>query len=211
MDPKPQKDDLQFERAEFDAPQAQICGMCGQPLRRSYFQANGRMLCADCAERLRQYATGEGAHAVSALRVVGFGAGAAVAGGAIYGAIMAYSGVQVGLISIAVGYIVGKAVRAGSGGRGGVTCQWIAAILTYAAIAGAYAFAEYHALPSPTPDDLTALIFAAYRLPFERGLDNLIGIAIIAFGVLQAWRMNRGANLEVTGPHLLTPKGSAGG
>jgi hypothetical protein len=212
MDPQPKNDDLQFERAEFDAPPARVCGMCGQTLRRSYFQAGGRVLCADCAERVRQYASGEGADAVSALRVVVFGVGAAAVGGGIYGAIMAYSHFQVGLISIAVGYMVGKAVRAGSGGRGGVTCQWIAAVLTYAAIAGAYAFDRYHSLSAPTPDDLTGLIFAAYRLPFEGGVSNALGLAIIGFGVWQAWQMNRGAKLEVTGPHPLTPpKGSSGG
>ena len=210
MDPQPKKDDLQFERAEFDAPPARVCGLCSQPLRGSYFQAGGRVLCADCAERVRQYASGEGENAVSALRVVAFGVAAAAVGGAIYGAIMVYSGFQVGLVSIAVGYMVGKAVRAGSGGRGGVTCQWIAAVLTYAAIAGAYAFDRYHHLAAPTPDDLTNLIFAAYRLPFEQGLGNVLGLAIIGFGVWQAWQINRGAKLEVTGPHPLTPpKGSA--
>jgi hypothetical protein len=170
------------------------------------------VLCGDCAERVKQYANGEGDAAANAFRAVAFGIGAAVAGGAIYGAIMAYSGFQVGLISIAVGYMVGKAVRVGSGGRGGTTCQWIAAALTYAAIAGAYAFDRYHFMSAPTPEDLTQLIFSAYRLPFDRGVDNIFGIAIIAFGVWQAWQMNRGAKLEVTGPHPLTPrKGPAGG
>jgi hypothetical protein len=211
MDPKPKEDDLQFERAEFDAPPARVCGLCGQALRGSYFQAGGRVLCAGCAERVRQHADGEGAE-VNALRAVAFGIGAAVAGGAIYGGIMAYSGYQVGLISIAVGIMVGKAVRFGSGGRGGVIYQWMAAVLTYAAIAGAYVFDRYHALPAPTPDDLSELIFEAYRLPFAQGLANILGIAIIGFGVWQAWQINRGAKLEVTGPHPLTPpKTSAGG
>jgi len=212
MDPQPKKDDLQFDRAEFDAPPARVCGMCGQSLRGSYFQAGGRLLCADCAERVRQYATGEGADAVSALRVVGYGIGAAVVGGAVYGAVMAYSKSQWAIISIGVGYIVGKAVRIGSGGRGGSTCQWIAAVLTYLAIAGGYAFAAYSSLAAPTPDDLKELIFSAYRLPFEGGGRNAIGILIIAFGVWQAWQLNRGANLEVTGPHPLNPpKSSTGG
>src|SRR6201996_84139 len=167
MDPQLKKDDLQFERAEFNAPTATVCGMCGQTLRGSYYQANGRLLCSGCAERVKQYASGEGDTA-NAFQAVAFGIGAAIAGGAIYGAIMAYSGFQIGLISIAVGFMVGKAVRVGSGGRGGPACQWIAAALTYAAIAGAYAFQRYHSMSAPTPDDVTQLIFSAYRLPFER-------------------------------------------
>jgi hypothetical protein len=212
MDSKPKPDELQFERAEFDGPAVSVCGLCGQPLRGSYFQAGGRVLCAECAERVRQHAHGVGADPVNSLRAFLFGIGAAAAGGAIYGAIMAYSGYQVGLISIAVGIMVGKAVRFGSGGRGGVTYQWMAAALTYAAISGAYVFDRYHSLSSPTSDDLTDLIFAAYRLPFAQGLGNILGIAIIGFGVWQAWQINRGAKLEVTGPHPLTPpKTSTGG
>jgi len=211
MDPQLKKDDLQFERAEFNAPTASVCGMCGQTLRGSYYQANGRVLCGACAERVKQYA-GAGDDTANAFRAVAFGLGAAIAGGAIYGAIMAYSGIQIGIISIAVGFMVGKAVRVGSGGRGGSAYQWIAAVLTYAAIAGAYAFERYHYMSAPTPDDVTQLIFSAYRLPFERGAGNIIGIAIIAFGVWQAWKMNSGAKLEVTGPHPLTPRrGPAGG
>jgi hypothetical protein len=201
-------DDLQFERAEFDAPPTLLCGGCGQPLAGSYFQAGGKVFCETCAERVRKYAEG-GGDAANVIRALFFGLGAAAVGGAIYAAIMISTNSQWGIVSIGVGIIVGKAVRKGSGNRGGVTYQWMAAVLTYAAIAGAYAAGAYHELPDPTGDQIAALIFAAYRMPFMGGASNAIGLLIIAFGVWQAWQLNRGVRLEVTGPHPIPRNPSA--
>lgn len=199
------ENDLQFNRAEFTAPTAAQCTGCQQPLTGQYFSAHGQVLCAACAENIRQQFGGTGSDGARLLQAVLFGIGAAVVGGAIYGAIMAYSGWEIGLISIGVGIIVGKAVRHGSGNLGGTLYQILAAVLTYAAIAGAYAFTAYHMMPAPDGGDLVALIFAAYRLPFAAGAENVLGILIISFGVYQAWQLNRGLQLEITGPHPLLP------
>ena len=199
------ENDLQFERADFTAPVAAQCSGCQQPLLGEYFSANGQVLCAGCAESLRAQLGGTGSRAGRFLQAALFGGGAALLGGAIYGAVMAYEGGQWAIISIGVGIIVGKAVRWGSGNRGGPRYQLLAAVLTYAAIAGAYAFDQYHDLVAPDSEDLVALLFKAYRLPFERGMENILGMLIIAFGVYQAWQMNRGIDLEITGPHPLAP------
>lgn len=203
------ENDLQFERAEFTAPAAVQCTACQQRLAGSYFSANGQVLCAACAENLRQRFGGTGRDGARLLQAALFGVGAAVLGGAIYGAVMAYSGWKVGLISILVGIIVGKAVRHGSGNLGGTPYQFLAAVLTYAAIAGAYTFTAYHMLPAPDGADIAALIFSAYRLPFAAGVENILGILIISFGVYQAWQLNRGLQLEITGPHPLAPSAPA--
>ena len=199
------ENDLQFERADFTAPVAAQCSGCQQPLAGEYFSANGQVLCAACAENLRAQLGGTGSSAGRFLQAALFGGGAALLGGAIYGAVMAYAKSEWGIISIAVGFLVGKAVRQGSGNRGGWRYQLLAAALTYAAIAGAYAFFKYHRMGEPTGEGLSNLVFSAYRLPFAGGAENILGMLIIAFGVYQAWQMNRGIDLEITGPHPLAP------
>ncbi len=196
---------MQFERAEFTAPVAAQCTACQQPLVGEYFSANGQVLCAACAESLRHQLGGTGSRAGRFLQAVLFGSGAALLGGAIYGAVMAYAQSQWGIISIAVGFLVGKAVRKGSGDRGGWRYQLLAAALTYAAVCGAYAFAVYHSIEEPTVGTVVGLIILSYRLPFMGGAENILGILIIAFGVYQAWQMNRGISLEITGPYPLAP------
>ena len=199
------ENDLQFERADFTAPAASQCSACQQPLLGAYYSANGQVLCARCAESLRTQLGGVGSSAGRFMQAAAFGTGAAVLGGAVYGAVMAYFGLEIGIISIGVGIVVGKAVRKGSGHRGGSRYQLLAAALTYAAIAGAYAFFEYHRMNGPTGEALSDLVFAAYRLPFRLGFENILGILIIGFGVYQAWQLNRGLALEITGPHPLAP------
>lgn len=199
------ENDLQFERAEFTAPAATACNACQQPLAGEYFSANGQVLCAGCADRLRQQLGAADGNAGHLLQAALFGLGAAVLGGAIYGAVMAYAHLEIGLISIAVGMIVGRAVRKGSGNFGGRQFQFLAAALTYASICGAYAFFSYQQLGQPTGDELSTLIFSAYRLPFAQGAENILGILIIGFGVYQAWQINRGFVIAISGPHPLAP------
>ena len=41
--------------------------------------------------------------------------------------------------------------------------------------------------------------------PFLAGFDNVIGIVIIAFGLYQAWNLNKQQKIEMTGPFALNP------
>ena len=54
-----------------------------------------------------------------------------------------------GLVALAVGWLVGTAVRAGSGARGGLRFQLLAFALTYAAVALAYVPAMFAAALAP--------------------------------------------------------------
>ena len=199
------ENDLQFERAEFAAPAAQKCTACQQPLLGAYFSANGQVLCAACAGNLRQQLGGAGSRLGRFARAVLLGSGAAALGAAIYAAVMIFADSEWALISIGVGFFVGKAVRLGSGNRGGWRYQLLAAFLTYTAICAAYAFSIYHHMPEPSVESVIGLTLIAYGIPFLAGAKNIIGILIIAFGVYQAWQMNRGLALEITGPHPLAP------
>jgi hypothetical protein len=72
------------------------------------------------------------------VRALTFGLLGAAAGAAIYFAILALTGYEIGLVAIVVGLIVGKAVHVGSRGRGGWAYQTLAVSLTYSAIVVTY-------------------------------------------------------------------------
>lgn len=193
--------DLQFDRAEYAAPGALTCTACKTILRSEYWSANGQVLCSACAEGIRRYASGSGSPSARFLRALLFGVGAALLGGAVYGAVLIYSGSQWAIISIAIGWLVGKAVRRGSDGLGGWRYQLLAAFLTYTSICGAYVADIWPHLNNLDFGRVIALVITAYVLPFMGGFENILGLLIIAFGVWQAWQMNRPLLVDVTGPH----------
>jgi hypothetical protein len=47
---------------------------------------------------------------------------------------------------------------------------------------------------------LIVLLAVAYAAPFLAGAQNIIGLVIIFFGLLQAWRMNKKIHLQINGP-----------
>jgi len=50
---------------------------------------------------------------------------------------------------------------------------------------------------------LAFVMFVACAAPFLAGVQNLMGIAIIGFGLWEAWKINKRAELTITGPHRL--------
>jgi len=79
----------------------------------------------------------------------------------------------------------------------------LAAFLTYTSICGAYAASIIYQAGPPDAAKIITVAMMAYTIPFLGGVENIIGILIIAFGVWQAWQMNRPLRLEITGPHAL--------
>src|SRR4029077_2464037 len=65
--------------------------------------------------------------------------GAGIVGAAIYYAVIAIAHLEIGIVAILIGYMVGYSVRKGTQGRGGRRFQVLAAVLTYLSVAGAYA------------------------------------------------------------------------
>lgn len=129
-------DPLQFDHAEVASPSA--CGACKSALGPSYFQAAGQMLCGNCAEGFRKAMAGTGSRAGRLMKAAFFGLLAGAVGAAIYFGVRALTGYEVGLVSIVVGILVGRAVRRGSGNRGGLGYQFLAAGITYFAIASTF-------------------------------------------------------------------------
>ena len=260
--------DLQFERAEYPAaPGADLsCAGCKRRIEGSYYQVNGRVCCAECSRRI-EAAWGSGSGVLGFLRALGFGLGAAILGALIYFAVEVVTGYEFGLIAIAVGFLVGHAVKKGAKGRGGLGYQLLAVVLTYSAIVTTYippiikglkeqalksqngsatatkaqpssstggvptATSATAAAGSPTPASqgqsgtgssataeaehvqplqlflgLAALFAFACLAPFPAGVRNFMGWIIIAIGLYQAWKINKPARLDVSGPFAVSGK-----
>jgi hypothetical protein len=123
---------LQFDRAE--SAGGPSCGQCRTVLHEHYFQAGGAMLCEGCTGSLQRLLAGEGSSAGRFLRAFFLGVGAMLAGAIGYGLWMGLTHSEFALVTIAIGWLVGKAVRRGSGGRGGWRYGLLAVVLTYCAI-----------------------------------------------------------------------------
>jgi len=131
--------DLQFQQAEpaeaID-PQAPRCVVCKSPIGATYFHASGQVVCPGCADRIQSGQ--QKPPAISLGRAALYGAGAGLAGCILYAAVAILLHLQIGIIAIVVGIMVGKAVRAGSRGLGGRPQQIMAVVLTYFSITTSY-------------------------------------------------------------------------
>ncbi len=222
--------ELQFDRVEparSEAPAAFACSFCSTPLYSSYYEINGRAACEACRYRVEQQVesgTGAGGFGRAALA----GVGAAAVGSGIYYAVRALTGYEIGLVAILVGFMVGKAVRWGTLGRGGRGYQVLAVFLTYMSISSTYlpvifkSFAEARkdkttaaaqADPAPKPAaakggltpgkllvGLGALFVIAAAGPILAGMHSPILLLIVGFGLWEAWKLNRRFPLTITGP-----------
>lgn len=128
-------DSIQFQTAEF-ADNTPKCSACKAAIPNEFFQLAGQNICSNCAEIVRRHQELPSMAAFS--RGLLYGAGAALLCFIGYAAFIMITGIEVGLIAIAVGYAVGVAVRKGSNGLGGRRCQIAAVALTYFAITFSY-------------------------------------------------------------------------
>lgn len=151
-------DDLQFERAEPMQSGAEelTCAFCATPLRSVYYEVNGKTACELCYSRVEQV-VGSGPGRRGFFRAVLAGGAAAVAGAGLYYGVRALTGYNIGLISIAVGIMVGKAVRWGTGGKGRWGYQVLAVFLTYMAIGSTYLPVFFQEMAKEGKKDETAV------------------------------------------------------
>lgn len=196
-------DALQFRRAE---TVARSCVACKLPIAGEYFRVGDQTICPSCASRIQ--AGRQAAQSIPLLRPAIFGAGAAVAGCLLYAAVAAM-GVQIGIVALAVGWMVGKAIRKGAYGLGGRPLQIMAVALTYFAISASIlpeiaflAMKRGKAFPSIPPK---SLLFLATVSPFLEVAGSiaggLISLFILFIGLQRAWAMTARHEIMVTGPY----------
>jgi hypothetical protein len=121
----------QFATAEY-AGSGDVCKSCNQAISGAYYRINGALACDRCTTQL-QTQLPKDSHAAF-VRALMFGIGAAVLGLIGYAAFSIITGIRIGYISLAVGWLIGKAMRTGSRGIGGRRYQIAAALFTYAAV-----------------------------------------------------------------------------
>jgi hypothetical protein len=126
-------DTPQFQKAEYAGSTAgDRCKLCGTTLGAAYYRVGQAMTCQACAEKAKSEMPTD-THSVFSRGVL-FGIGGAILGLAIYATFTIVTGIILGYVSLAVGFIVGKAIKMGSSGMSGRRYQIAAAILTYAAV-----------------------------------------------------------------------------
>ncbi len=233
--PSPQ--DLQFQHAEpiaapaSSASASQTCVVCKQPVGDTYYHAQGQVVCPLCAQRIQ---TGQqAAPPLSLMRATLYGGGAALGGCLLYALVAIVLHAEIGLIAILVGWMVGKAIRHASYGRGGRPQQILAVTLTYFAITTSYIpVIFYQAARNPhrveqqqmqnngAPSDARPRInfgsLALYLLmlaavaPFmslTSGFSGLISLFIIFIGLRQAWKLTERREILLMGPYQVeTPQ-----
>jgi hypothetical protein len=224
----PSVDALQFRRAQptdsTEGPTPKSCAACKQLIEGPYFQVQQHVICPSCAAKIE---VGKQAKKpIPWVRLVIYGGGAALAGSILY-AIPLAMGFQIGIVALAVGWMVGKAIRTGGYGVGGRPQQILAVALTYFAISMSFFPAGIfigvkHAMAAKksttTPDvvkpvqppisvgkAIAGLLVLAAISPFlELGsspVGGLISLFILFIGLQRAWALTAGHEILVTGPY----------
>jgi hypothetical protein len=135
-----------------------------------------------------------------------FGIVGALAGLALYVIFALTTGLIIGWVSLAVGFIVGKAMRIGSGGVGGRRYQVVAVLLTYFAVsmsAVPIAIEQAHSqsISGKAVAELAMLGIASPILELRDPVQGLIGLIILFVGIRFAWRFTAAPTFNVSGPY----------
>src|SRR4051812_3635318 len=122
----------QFDTAEFKPNgQGDVCSFCSGMVGDTYYRVHGKMACTMCASKVQSELPKKNVFMKSLM----YGMGGAFLGMVIYSTVVILSGWTIGYLSLAVGFLVAKAMMMGSNGIGGRKFQIAAVILTYAAVA----------------------------------------------------------------------------
>jgi hypothetical protein len=191
---------------------ATTCAVCNRPIADYYFEAGGKVLCPNCQQMIAASMTG-GSGFLRFLKALALGAIGGLAGAALWYGVRRATGYEVGIIAIVVGFLVGGAVRKGSGNRGGVGYQILAVLLTYVAVSLNYLPDVYKVFSEKDGGDMPAavvfVIAAVVSLgaPFLMGVSNIIGLVIIGFALWEAWKINKHRPVVFNGPYRVAPTG----
>ena len=233
------------------------CAVCNALIATEYYEVNSQTVCSRCQQEVAKHAEVPAGFGVFA-RALLYGFGAAILGAILYYAVVKITNFEIGIVAIAIGFMVGYAIRTATGNRGGLRYQLLAIGLTYWAVGMSFmpfvfegikekqaaAAKQLQSAPAqaatasatePTPDTtpteevkaetaqaaagdkpvgplgfliaIGALLALSLTLPvlaaFGSMPGGLISLAIVAFGMQQAWRMTGAPRLVITGPYRI--------
>jgi hypothetical protein len=113
------------------------CSDCRTPLRSYYYALDTRPVCPKCRQvYAAQIARGAGSGAVT--RALLYGGGAALASALVMGGVILVIGVARIFLAVGVGWAVGKAIHAATGGYLATKYRLMAVVFTYFAIGLGY-------------------------------------------------------------------------
>src|SRR5437879_4829264 len=113
----------QFGTAEY-APKSgtDVCKSCNQGLLGQYFRVNGSLACARCVDQLKKQIPKD-THALFVRGLV-FGFGGAILGLILYSGFSIITGIAIGYVSLAVGWIIAKPLRSVRAVLAGAVIKW---------------------------------------------------------------------------------------
>jgi hypothetical protein len=218
-------DDLDFERAEFAEGAAEhvTCASCERAITTQYFQFADKILCETCKDEV-QRTTDDLRAKASLSKALLFGGGTALGCGIGYAIFVGLTNIQFALVTLGIGWAIGRAIQTATSGFGSRKHQIAAVALTYFASAMGYLPALIGAVMEVAHEQGTTPIAAAasagtkiYALALMAGfmlaapflelasgeVGGFIGLIIIFVGLRTAWRMSQGVTATITGPHAV--------
>jgi hypothetical protein len=228
-------DELQFQTAE-KVDDRKRCAACQAVLDESFYQIQGVDVCMACAAA-RRVGQELPDSRKKFLRALLYGGGAAFLGWAGWSAVEIITGLQIGLLAIGVGWMVGTAIRKGTEGHTSRKYQILAVALTYLAISMSFVpilindlvkkgnpateqkkMASTVTVPPdgpPTPAGMAVasamLIGLALVSPLLGAFMNfpmgLIGVFIVYLALQRAWQLTQPDEALITGPFAVEPAG----
>ncbi len=147
--------ELSFEHATYEAKGSASpgeahrppCSSCNGPLGDEYWKLHSHVVCAGCSTRFEATMASSQSKA-SFGKAALLGGGTALGCGILYAIFVAFTGVQLALVTIFIAYLVAKVIRKCSSGIGGRRYQILAVALTYMASSMGYAPAIFDELGS---------------------------------------------------------------
>ncbi len=145
-DPRVANEELQFDRVAAATPATDAasaapavnCVVCKTPVKTDYFHINGKTTCERCKNRvLASTSVPKGIGTMG--KAIALGLLAAIAGAVLYYGVIKITNFEIGIVAIAIGYMVGWAVQKATLGKGGRRFQILAVLLTYWSVGMAYA------------------------------------------------------------------------
>lgn len=159
------------------------CTTCQRTIADEYFDVNGQSVCATCRDQLERLTVTPREWSMF-VRAALLGLVAAVLGAMLYYAVIAITNFEIGLVAIAIGYMVGWAVRRATAGRGGRRFQVLALVLTYWAVGLAYTPLTFQQITESNKKEAQAAAATPDAQPAEAESDGQPVSIILALGIV---------------------------
>jgi hypothetical protein len=153
------------------------CSRCETALT-EYWAVDGAVLCERCKDEVLEERSSAAGSTARVAKAFGIGSAGMLAGAAVWYAVAKFSGYEIGLIAILLGYLVGKGVLLGSGKRGGLGYQLLAVALTYLGIGVGMAPLAYQEVRTAYQQEADSLKAADSVTPVTQLSDSAIDVEL---------------------------------